>query len=109
MLTLQNITFRIAGRTLFDKASVIINDNLFRDLLTVFNVLDPISEFDPSKPESTLIIEPTIEKLKAVSAGARILGGVLAGGSAVVLKTTYIDAETKQVLAEPSFYLFRYK
>ena len=82
----------------------IIDANLYRDLLSVFDVLDNISEYDPSKPERTLIIEPSIVKMKSVGGVSRALFGVFAGGSAVVLKTTYIDAETNKVIASPSFY-----
>lgn len=86
------------------QATEIINDALYADLLNVFETLDPYSEFDSTHPEYTLIIEPSIEKLKAVGAGERFLLGALAGGSAVVLKTTYRDAQTNEVIAEPLFY-----
>jgi len=87
-----------------EKATKVIEEGLFKELFAVFGVLDPVSEYDPSKPQNTLIIEPTIEKMKSVSGAARVFTGVLAGGSAVVLKTTYIDAETNKIIAAPSFY-----
>jgi hypothetical protein len=82
----------------------IIDENLYKNLLSVFNTLDAYSEFDSSRPEKTLIIVPEIVKMKSVGSGSRALLGVLAGASAVVLKTTYIDAETNDIIATPSFY-----
>ena len=87
-----------------EQASAIININLYNDFLAVFNTLDYFSEYDKERPEKTLIIKPVIEKLKSVGRVTRVFTGVLAGGSAVVLKITYIDAETKEIIANPSFY-----
>ncbi|MEE9354872.1 MAG: hypothetical protein V3U75_04710 [Methylococcaceae bacterium] len=81
-----------------------IDHYLYKYLLGVFETLDYYEDYDPKKPGKTLIIVPRIQKMKSVSAGTRAWVGVLAGGSAVLLKTTYIDANTKKILAEPVFY-----
>ena len=85
-------------------ATKMLNDKLYEQLLGVFYTLTPYAEFDQLQTKSTLIIEPSIVKMKSVGAVARIFTGVLAGGSALVLKTTYINAETQQIIANPSFY-----
>ncbi|MCX7089488.1 MAG: hypothetical protein NTV00_15735 [Methylococcales bacterium] len=86
------------------KAVITIEEELFKHMLPVFQNLSEFKAYDPSKPGKTLIIEPHIEKMKAVSGAARLWGGVLAGSSAVILKVSYIDATSKNVIAAPSFY-----
>lgn len=93
------------------EALTIIENDLFQNMLPVFVSLSAFSRYDVSRPEKTLIIEPHIEKLKSVSKGVRsslgllFLGaGSLAGSSAVILRVTYIDAKTKEVIASPAFY-----
>jgi hypothetical protein len=52
----------------------------------------------------TLRIEPSIRHIKIVGTGARIFGGGMAGGSAVLVTVKISDAQTGEVLAEPEFY-----
>lgn len=87
-----------------ENAVTIIDEELFKNILTVIPNLSEFKSFDASKPEKALIIEPHIEKMKAVSSAARIWGGAFAGSSAVILKVSYIDATSKAKIAEPSFY-----
>ncbi len=93
------------------EALTTIENNLFQNMLPVFKNLSEFSFYDASRSEKTLIIEPHIEKLKSVSKGVRsslgllFLGaGSLAGSSAVILKISYIDAKTKEIIASPAFY-----
>lgn len=51
-----------------------------------------------------LIITPTITDLKKVNTSERIFLGAMAGSSAVLLNVKYTDAQTKEVIANPTFY-----
>jgi hypothetical protein len=86
------------------KAMEIVDNYLYRDFLDVFETLDPYEDYNPKKPGKTLIIAPSIQKMKSVSRGTRAFIGVFAGGSAVVLKVNYTDANTKEIVADPVFY-----
>ena len=54
--------------------------------------------------ERTLQITPSIEKIHIVSTGARIWGGVMAGGSDVIMHVDYRDSSTGEVIAKPDFW-----
>ena len=53
---------------------------------------------------ATLVIEPRVRELKFVGAGGRVLGGSLAGSSAVRMTVKFSDRATGDVIAEPEFY-----
>jgi hypothetical protein len=55
-------------------------------------------------PASTLLVEPTIQKIKFVGTGARIWAGAMAGSSQVLMKVRITDKATGAVIAEPEFY-----
>lgn len=52
----------------------------------------------------TLLIEPLIEEIKFIGGAARFWVGAMAGSSAVLMKVTYRDKATGEVIAEPEFY-----
>lgn len=87
-----------------EEAYNIINSLLFNELSNVFSNIDQYSLCDASKPDKTLIIEPSIEKIKSIGKLRRVFTGYFSGSSAVVLKTKYIDAKSNEIIAEPSFY-----
>jgi len=51
-----------------------------------------------------LLITPTITDLKKVNTSERIFLGAMAGSSAVLLNVKYTDAQTNEVIANPTFY-----
>jgi hypothetical protein len=51
-----------------------------------------------------LAIEPRIEQVKFLSAGARFWTGAMSGSSAVIMKVRYVDVATGRIVAEPEFY-----
>lgn len=58
----------------------------------------------PPEGARTLVIEPYVEQIKFISGGARYWAGALAGNSAVLIKATFRDKATGEVVAEPEFY-----
>jgi hypothetical protein len=52
----------------------------------------------------TLKIEPVVRHIRYISGGKRLLGGVLAGGSAILVTVKMTDAASGEVIAEPEFY-----
>jgi hypothetical protein len=57
-----------------------------------------------NSPELTLKIEPTIRHVKYVPAAARVFGGVMGGGSGILMTVRFVNALTGEVVAEPEFY-----
>ncbi|MCC7377604.1 MAG: hypothetical protein IT581_23285 [Verrucomicrobiales bacterium] len=58
-----------------------------------------------SKPsERTLQITPTIEDIRLVGVGSRIMLGVMAGGSDIVMHVDYRDSSTGETIAHPDFW-----
>lgn len=55
-------------------------------------------------PATTLVVEPSIVKIKFVGTGARIWAGAMAGSSQVLMKVRITDKATGAVIAEPEFY-----
>jgi hypothetical protein len=55
-------------------------------------------------PARTLVIEPTIEKIRFISGGKRFWAGAFAGSSQLLVKLKLTDAATGTVIAEPEFY-----
>jgi hypothetical protein len=66
-------------------------------------IIPPGGEFSQSA-ERTLQISPSIEEIKLVSVGARVMWGAMAGGSDIVMKVTYRDSSTGEVIANPDFW-----
>ena len=56
------------------------------------------------EPVRTLVVEPSIEKVRFISKGARIWAGAFAGSSRVLVKMKLTDQATGAVIAEPEFY-----
>ncbi|MGO1069934.1 hypothetical protein [Lysobacter sp. CA199] len=52
----------------------------------------------------TLKIEPQVRHIRYISGGKRFFGGVLAGGSAILVTVKMSDAASGEVVAEPEFY-----
>ena len=57
-----------------------------------------------AKEKKMLVIEPLIEEIKFIGGAARFWAGAMAGSSAVLMKVTYTDAATGEVIAAPQFY-----
>jgi hypothetical protein len=55
-------------------------------------------------PVRTLVIEPSIDKIRFISGGARVWAGAFAGSSRVLVKLRLVDQATGAVIAEPEFY-----
>lgn len=67
-------------------------------------IFPSLSTTTPTESDVGLRIEPTILDLKKVNASERFFLGPIAGSSAVLLKVSYIDNETKQQIATSTFY-----
>jgi len=84
------------------KAAKKIDSLLFAQMPMVLPVL---KEAQDSKPVvRTLRITPVIEEVKFIGGNARFWLGTLAGSSAVLMKVTYVDSATGNVVAEAEFY-----
>jgi hypothetical protein len=70
----------------------------------VFRNAKPYTTAAANNGARALIIEPVIVDLKKVNAAQRIFFGALAGSSAGLLRVTYTDAQTKEVVADPTFF-----
>jgi hypothetical protein len=55
-------------------------------------------------PVRTLVITPVVTEIKFIRVGVRLLAGALPGSSAVILRVTFTEKETGQVIASPLFY-----
>ncbi|MBF0199306.1 MAG: DUF4410 domain-containing protein [Planctomycetes bacterium] len=53
--------------------------------------------------QRTLQVEPHIENIRIISGAARFWVGAMAGNSDIILKVTYRDSSTGQVIANPQF------
>lgn len=56
------------------------------------------------EPKSGLLIDPYVDSIKFIGGGARVMVGPMAGSSAVLMKVRYVDAASKKMVAEPTFY-----
>jgi len=83
------------------KAAKKIDEVLFTELRWVFNDLRDESE---TPAQEGLLIEPLIEEIKFIGGGARFMIGAMAGSSAVLMKVTFRDVATGEVIAAPEFY-----
>ena len=66
-------------------------------------VIPPGGDFSKGN-QRTLQISPRIEHIHIVSVGARVFGGVLAGGSDLVMHVDYGDSSTGEVIANPDIW-----
>jgi hypothetical protein len=55
-------------------------------------------------PSRTLVIEPEIVQIKFINGSARVWAGAWAGSSAVIMRVTYRDKASGEVIAHPEFY-----
>ncbi|MBI4682722.1 MAG: hypothetical protein HY757_06440 [Nitrospirae bacterium] len=83
------------------KAAKKINEHLDNKMRMVFSGLNNGKEQSAGR---TLLIEPYIKEIKFISGGARFWVGAMAGSSAVLMKVTFTDKATGEVIAEPEFY-----
>jgi hypothetical protein len=93
------ISLQFASSGANQKAARRINEHLFTKMNMIFPGLNHGQE-----EGRTLLIEPYIKEIKFVGGGARFMVGALAGSSAVLMKVTYTDQSTGEVVAEPEFY-----
>ena len=68
-----------------------------------FKVIPAGGEFSKGG-DRTLQITPTIEKIHIVSTGARVWGGVMAGGSDIVMHVDFRDSANGDLIANPDFW-----
>lgn len=103
---IQPVSLTTELRSKYDNIEAVdfLDKILFGEFVSVFPNLGFYSEFDSSHPKKTLIIIPEIIKIKYIGKSSRLWSGLLKGSSAIVLKTTYVDAVTNTVIASPSFY-----
>jgi hypothetical protein len=83
-----------------------IDEMLQRELKSLWPDLQVIpagGEFTKGA-ERTLQISPAITDIKLVSVGGRVMWGAMAGGSDIVMKVTYQDSSTGDVIANPDFW-----
>jgi hypothetical protein len=81
-----------------------IRADLVNCLRLVFPKLEQVSADRAQFAAGTVIIEPAIEDMKRVNGAGRFFAGAMAGSSAVLLRTKYIDAASGEVIASPVFY-----
>lgn len=83
------------------KAGKKIDELLFMEMQKVFADLRDNAE---APAQRGLLIEPLIEEIKFIGGAARFWVGSMAGSSAVLMKVTYRDVATGEVIADPEFY-----
>jgi len=89
-----------------NKKSAMVMDGMIQpDLRGIFpnlKVLTAGADFTKSA-QRTLQITPYIEEIKKVSSATRVMVGVMAGGSHIIVRVTYRDGATGEVIADPVF------
>lgn len=77
-----------------------------QDTLTtcMSQIFPSLSTTTPAERDVGLRVEPTILDLKKVNVSERLFLGPIAGSSAILLKVSYIDNETKQQIATSTVY-----
>lgn len=83
-----------------------IDEMLQRELKSLWPDLQVIAAGGDFKKgaERTLQITPIIEDIKVVGVGSRVMWGAMAGGSDIVMKVTYRDSASGEVIANPDFW-----
>ena len=87
------------------KSAKVMDGMLQQDLRSVFpdlKVLPEGADFTKSA-ERTLQIDPFITDIRKVSTGTRVMLGVMAGGSHIIVRVTYRDSATGETIADPEF------
>ena len=83
------------------KAARKIDEELFDKMRLVFPGLRDAQGRSDGR---TLLIEPYVKQIKFIGGAARFWVGAWAGSSAVLMKVTYTDTSTGEVLVETEFY-----
>jgi hypothetical protein len=83
------------------KAAKKIDERLSMEMRKVF---DGLQEAGGTPTQQGLLIEPLIEEIKFIGGAARFWVGAMAGSSAVLMKVTFSDAATGEIVAAPEFY-----
>lgn len=86
------------------KANIKAMKKIQENLDLRFNALDQAWTKTDASSVKTLALKPRIKQIKFVSGGARALGSVFAGKSAVVMSVEFIDKENRKIVAKPEFY-----
>jgi len=73
-------------------------------LNAAFKAVTPATPGQTMFTPGSLVIEPAIEDLKKVNGAERFWVGPLAGSSAILLRTRYLDGSSGDVIANPVFY-----
>ena len=94
------LTTEMASNSANQRALVKIQENLDLNLKTY------LQQWNSEKTGNgrTLVIEPVVEQIKFIGAGARVFAGPLAGSSAVVMKLKITDTATNKIVAYPEFF-----
>jgi hypothetical protein len=83
------------------KAAKKINEVLVNNMRLAFPDLREAGEEDV---RTGLLIEPLIQEIKFIGGAARFWVGAMAGSSAVLMKASFRDASTGELIGEPQFY-----
>lgn len=81
-----------------------INEIMFNNMKMTFPNLQKLSASSEKTAKSGLIIQPHIKEIKFIGGAARFWAGAMAGSSAVLLQTTFIDSKDNSIIANPEFY-----
>ncbi len=71
--------------------------------LSNFKRLEAGEEFSKTGTR-TLQITPYVKEIKFINGAVRFWVGAMAGSSAVLMQTTFVDSKTGKVIADPEFY-----
>lgn len=94
------LSAEMAGHSANQRALIKIQENLDLNLKTY------LQQWNSGKNDNgrTLVVEPIVEQIKFISAGARVFAGPIAGSSAVVMKMKITEGQTNKVIAHPEFF-----
>jgi len=95
------ISPKFAASDANQKAAVKIDEHMFKKIKMV---IPCVQAADGTAGAGTLLITPLIKEIKFIGGFARFMVGGMAGSSAVLMKVTFSDAGTGDVIAEPEFY-----
>jgi hypothetical protein len=100
------ISPKFASQSANKKAAKKIEENIFACMSMCLTDLKKIEEGKAKvgPGASGLLIQPEIKEIKFIGGAARFWVGPMAGSSAVLMKTKYIDKKTGKIIAEPEFY-----
>ncbi len=101
-----SISPKFASQPANKKAAKKIEENIFACMSMCLTDLKKVEEKSTlvNSDTSALLLQPTIEEIKFIGGAARFWVGPMAGSSAVLMKMTYKNKKTGEIIAEPEFY-----